>query len=58
MRWKMTDKKAEKKFVEIMLDKAEKKEEAKPNVSTDVDIKEVERLTEELKKKGTLKKNK
>ena len=49
-------KEAEKKFVKQMLDNAEKKDDVKPYSSTDVDIDEVEKLTELIKKKGKLKK--
>jgi hypothetical protein len=52
----MEDKKLEKKFVEKMLESADKKDEIKPYNSTDVDIDEVKKLTEVIKKKGTLKK--
>lgn len=52
----MTDEKQAKKFVEQMLEKANKKDDASAYKSTDVDINEVEKLTEQIKKKGTLRK--
>jgi hypothetical protein len=52
----MADKKDAKKFVENMLESANKKDEPKAYTSTDVDINEVEKLVEQVKKKGTLKK--
>jgi hypothetical protein len=52
----MKDEKLTKKFVEHMLEKAEKKDEPEAYSSTNVDIDEIKKLVEQVKKKGTLRK--
>jgi hypothetical protein len=53
---KMDEKMLKKKFVEHMLENAEKKDVPKPYVSTQMNVNDIEKLTEELRKKQIRKK--